>query len=174
MTTSAHLWAIGYDDQSRAEEVRNEILKLGTEHSLDLLDTAVAVRFFDGSLTLDGERFVIAELPRRSVARFFAGLILGAPPLSGAAAGALCRATSASSSDEIRIDEHVVVEVQRRMKLGTSVLFVLDREGDMDAILQGVRGLGGTVLKTTVDAERARLIQSALTPDPNVPERTGP
>jgi uncharacterized membrane protein len=174
MTISAHLWAIGYDDMSRAEDVRTEIRKLGVEHSLDLLDTAVAVRFHDGSLTLEGERFVIAELPRGSVARFFAGLILGAPPLSAAAAGALCRATSAGSSEEERIDEHVVVEVQRLMKPGTSVLFVLDREGDRDAILQGIRGLGGTVLKTTVDAEQVKRIQSALTPIPAVPERKNP
>jgi len=39
---------------------------------------------------------------------------------------------------------------------------VLDCEGDMEVILHGIRGLGGTVLKTNVDVERARLIQSTL------------
>ena len=48
------------------------------------------------------------------------------------------------------------------IKPGTSVLFVLDQEGDMDAILHAIRGLGGTVLKTNVDLERAKLIQSTL------------
>ena len=48
------------------------------------------------------------------------------------------------------------------MKPGTSALFVLDRVGDMDAILQGIRGLGGTVLKTNVDLKRAQLIQTTL------------
>jgi len=32
----------------------------------------------------------------------------------------------------------------------------------MDVILYRIRGLGGTVLKTNVDLERARLIQSTL------------
>jgi uncharacterized membrane protein len=32
----------------------------------------------------------------------------------------------------------------------------------MDAILHKIRGLGGTVLKTNVDVERAKLIQSTL------------
>jgi hypothetical protein len=32
----------------------------------------------------------------------------------------------------------------------------------MPAILQGIRGLGGTVIKTNVDLERAKLIQSTL------------
>ena len=48
------------------------------------------------------------------------------------------------------------------MKPGTSALFVLDAEGDMEMILHKIRGLGGTVLKTNVDVERAKLIQSAL------------
>jgi hypothetical protein len=33
--------------------------------------------------------------------------------------------------------------------------------------LRGIRGLAGTVLKTNVDAGRARLIQSTLTAFPN-------
>ncbi len=48
------------------------------------------------------------------------------------------------------------------MKPGTSALFVLDDEGDMEVILHKIRGLGGTVLKTNVNLERAKLIQSTL------------
>ena len=32
----------------------------------------------------------------------------------------------------------------------------------MDVILHAIRGLGGTVLKTNVDVERAKLIQATL------------
>jgi hypothetical protein len=35
----------------------------------------------------------------------------------------------------------------------------------MDVILHAIRGLGGTVLKTNVDIERAKLIQSTLLAD---------
>ena len=48
------------------------------------------------------------------------------------------------------------------MKPGTSALFVLDDDGDMEVILHTIQGLGGTVLKTNVDMERAKLIQSTL------------
>src|SRR5262249_8042658 len=91
------------------------------------------------------------------------GLALGAPPLSGAAVGALVRGTGACASTEVGIDDDFVCEVEKLMKPGTSTLFVLDREGDMPAILQGIRGLGGTVLKTNVNLERAKLIQCTLT-----------
>jgi hypothetical protein len=39
--------------------------------------------------------------------------------------------------------------------------------GDLEVILQAMRGLGGTVLKTNVDPERAQLIQSTLAAGPN-------
>ena len=43
-----------------------------------------------------------------------------------------------------------------------------DEVGDIDAILEAIRGLGGTVLKTNVDLERANLIQSTLTANARV------
>ena len=68
----------------------------------------------------------------------------------------------AAVSATVGIEDDFVRDVERLMKPGTSALFVLDSEGDMDVILHGIRGLGGTVMKTNVDVERARLIQSAL------------
>jgi uncharacterized membrane protein len=162
MTKVGHLWAIGYDDMGRAEQVRDEITRLGERHCLILLDTAVAVRYPDGSVTLDGEPFVAAiNLRGHTFASFLAGLALAAPPLTGAAVGSLVRGTGAAPA-KVGIDENFVSEVEALMKPGTSALFVLDQEGDMDAILQGIRGLGGTVLKTNVDLKRATLIRSTL------------
>jgi uncharacterized membrane protein len=51
------------------------------------------------------------------------------------------------------------------MKPGTSALLVLDEQGDLEVILHAIRGLGGTVLKTNVDLERAKLIQTTLQPE---------
>jgi uncharacterized membrane protein len=162
MIEGGHLWAIGYDDLERAEQVRAEITRLGEEHCLILLDTAVAVRYPDGSVTLNGEPFVcVPNFRGHTFASFLAGLALGAPPLTGPAVGALVRAAGGTAAD-VGIDDDFVNEVQALMKPGTSGLFVLDQEGDMDAILQGIRGLGGTVLMTNVDVKRAKLIQSTL------------
>jgi uncharacterized membrane protein len=163
MTRASHLWAIGYDNMDRAQQVRDQVARLGETHCLILLDTAVAVRYPDGTVTLNGEPFRdVPTFAGHPFARFLAGLALGAPPLTGAAAGALVRATGGSAA-EVGISEEFVCEVDALMKPGTSALFVLDQEGEMAAILQGIRGLGGTVLKTNVNIERAKLIQSTLT-----------
>jgi uncharacterized membrane protein len=166
MTKGDHLWAIGYDDIGRADEVRDEIARLGERHCLILRETAVVVRYPDGSVTLNGEPFVaVANFRGHGIARFLAGLALTAPPLSGGAVCNVLRAAGVASHD-VGFDDDFVSEVEDLMKPGTSALFVLDQEGDMDAILQGLRGLGGTVLKTNVDLERAKLIQSTLAAEP--------
>jgi uncharacterized membrane protein len=162
MTVDGHLWAVGFEDMERAEQVRAEITTLGERHFLILLNTAVVVRHPDGCVTLNGEPFVAAiNLTRHTFASFLAGLALGAPPLSGAAVGSLVTHTGGAAS-EVGIDKDFVGRVAKLMKPGSSALFVLDQDGDMAAILQGIRGLGGTVLKTNVDLKRAKLIQSTL------------
>ena len=135
MKSTEHLWAVGYDDMERANHVRDEIIRLGwVENSLLLTDLAVVVRHLDGSFTLDRERFPTGSN------------ILGA----------------SVAGDLGHIADDFVKDAQRLMKPGTSAIFVLDSAGDMDTILHAIRGLGGTVLKTNVDVERARLIQSTL------------
>jgi len=159
---SGHLWAVGFENMERAEQVRAEVAKLAERHCLVLIETAVAVRHPDGTVTLEGQPFIAPiQFKSHSFASFLAGLALGAPPLTGAAAGALVSSTGGPAA-EVGIRDDFIREVEVLMKAGTSALFVLDREGDMDGILQGIRGLGGTVLKTNVDVERAKLIQTTL------------
>jgi len=163
MTISGHLWAIGYDDMKRAAEVRDKIATLGWDkHYLILQDMAVVVRHPDGSFTLDREAFPVASnVAGLTLVGLLAGLVLGVP-LAGAAVGAMVGGVGTAMSAGVGIQGEFVRDVERLMKPGTSALFVLDNEGDMDVILRGIRGLGGTVIKTNVDVERARLIQSTL------------
>src|SRR5262245_8780918 len=164
MTKSEHLWAIGYDDMGRAEQVREEIIRLGWHTPyLDLLDVAVVVRHPDGSFTCNRERFpTVANLLGCTAVGFLAGLVLLAP-LTGATVGALLGgAGTAATVAAVGIGDDFVREVEGLMQPGTSALFVLDSEGDMEVILHGIQGLGGNVLRTRVDVERAMLSRSSL------------
>jgi uncharacterized membrane protein len=169
MTTSAHLWAVGFDDVGRADLVRDEITQLGwgTGHAskyLVLLDIAVVVRHPDGSITLDHKQFPrVANVLACSAAGFLAGLAVGAA-LTGATIGALVggAGSAAAAASIVGIRDEFVQEVEGLMKPGSSALFVLNDAADMEIILHALRGLGGTVLRTNVDLERARLIQSTL------------
>ena len=117
----------------------------------------MAVRYPDGLLILDGEPFhEMSEVPTRNATSFLAILALGAPPMTGAAVGRLLDSFGFTPAD-VGISDDFVRQLAHLIKPGTSVLFVLDEVGDLDAILRSIRGLGGTVLKTSVDVERARL-----------------
>ena len=169
MTSDQHLWAVAYDDMAGANQVRGEIVRLGwDENRLILNDVAVVVRHPDGSFTLDRERFPSAtNVLGASAVGFIAGLVIGVP-MVGAAIGAMVGgAGTALGVASAGISKDFVTDVQASMKPGTSALFVLDAGGDMDVILHTIRGLGGTVLKTNVDIERARLIQSTLAAPPH-------
>ena len=171
MKNGEHLWAVAYDDMERANQVRDEIVRLGWgETYLILKDVAVVVRHLDGSFTLDRERFPsAANVLGCSAVGFIAGLVLGVP-MVGAAIGAMVGGAGAALSvASAGISPDFVTDVQGSMKPGTSALFVLDAGGDMEVILHAIRGLGGTLLKTNVDVARARLIQSALAATPSGP-----
>ena len=165
MSGTKHLWAVGFDDVDGAHQVRDHIVRLGwVKNSLLLEDVAVVVRHLDGSFTLDRERFpATANVFGASAVGFLAGLVLGVPVI-GAAVGAMVGgAGTAMSAASAGIAEDFVKQAQALMTPGTSAIFVLDSAGDMDAILRAIHGLGGTVLKTNVDVEGARLIQATLT-----------
>ena len=166
--TGAHLWAIGYDDMARADQVRDEIKRLGwgsgrADKYLLLHDIAVVVRHSDGSFTFDRESFPgAANVLACTAVGFLAGLVLAAP-LTGASVGALLGgAGTAAMAAKAGVSDDFVRDVERLMQPGTSALFVLDDAVDMEVILHAIQGLGGTVLKTNVDPERAKLIQSTL------------
>jgi uncharacterized membrane protein len=163
MSARGNLWAVAFDDAGRAAQVHDELVKLDYENrSLVLRDVAVAVRYDDGTLTLNGDPFPDVTKVRTSpVARFLAAMALGAPPLSGAGVGSMFAIVGSTPAD-VGISDDFIRDVARLIEPGTSALFVLDEVGDMDAVLKGIRGLGGRVLRTSVDVQHAKRVQSAL------------
>jgi uncharacterized membrane protein len=167
MTAAAHLWAIGYDNMEQAEKVRDEITGLGWSSGqggkyMILLDIAVVVRHPDGSFRVNRTPFQgITNILACTAAGFLGGLVVAAP-LSGATIGALVGGIGSATVEHFAIEEDFIRAVEKMMKPGTSALFVLDEAGDMDVILHTIQGLGGTVVKTNVELERAKLIQATL------------
>jgi|ERR1043165_4225447 uncharacterized membrane protein len=167
MSTKAHLWAVGFDDVARADQVREKITELGwgagrADKYLVLLDIAVVIRRPDGSFLFKPEHNGAAEnIVGTTILGCLAGLMFGAP-VTGAAIGTLLGGVGVATNAAVGIDDNFVREVKALMQPGSSFLFVLDEVGDMDVILHAIRGLGGKIVKTNVDLDQAKLIQSAL------------
>jgi uncharacterized membrane protein len=168
MKEPVHLWAIGYDEVDRASAVREEITRLAwgpgqAGRYLILLDAAVVVRHPDGTFTLNREPFPgVANILSCSAVGFLAGLVVAAP-LTGATIGAFIGgAGTLALAAESGIKPDFIQDVEKMMNPGSSALFLVDEAGDMEVILHTIHGLGGKVLKTNVDLERAKLIQTTL------------
>ena len=137
-----------------------------------MLDIAILSRLADGSYTLNREPFsVTGNIFASGTLGFLAGLAL-AVPMTGAAIGALLGTAASAVANSVGIEDAFISDVKRLMKPGTSALLVLDEQGDMEVILHSIRGLGGTVLKTNVDLELAKLIQTTLSAKLAAPDET--
>jgi uncharacterized membrane protein len=164
---AAHLWAIAYDDPGQAEYARAQVTALaGAGQNLLLLDVAILTRTTDGSYTLNRELFPLtSNISAGRTLGFLAGLALAAP-MTSAAVGALLGTAASTVANAVGIEDAFIQDVEWNMKPGTSAVLVLDDQGDLEVILHAIRGLGGTVLKTNVDLERAKLIQATLSAEP--------
>jgi uncharacterized membrane protein len=130
---------------------------------LRLLDIAVLVRPVDGALLFDGKTLVSERHPTQfRTLGILAGFALAVPLLSDAAVARSFDSSPTEVANSLGIDEEFKESIGAIMRPGTSALLVLDVAENINSILSGLRGLGGTVLKTNVDIERAELVQSTL------------
>jgi uncharacterized membrane protein len=166
MNSVENLWAVAFDDPNRAAQVRAELQVLEEDHFLLIEDMAVVVREPDGTFWVDRARFpYLGNIASCGLAGFLAGLVVLAP-FTGAAIGTLVGGAGSAIASRVGITEDFIREVQGLMKPGTSALFLLDLGGDMKVVDYRIRGLGGTVLKTNVNPERAKEVQAALAASP--------
>ncbi len=156
------LVVIGYDNEFRADEVRLELVKMQKDYLLDLEDAVVAVKKADGKVKLHQA----TSLPTAgAMGGGFWGLLIGTiflNPLLGAAVGAAAGATAGALSD-VGINDNFMKELGGTLKPGSSALFVLVRKATPDKVLDAVKGMGGTVLKTSLSHEDEAKLQAVLT-----------
>lgn len=155
------LVVIGFDDETRAEEVRVELRKLQREYLIDLEDAVVAVKNADGTVKLHQSY----NLPAAgAVGGGFWGLLIGTlflSPLLGVVAGAAAGAVAGALTD-VGIDDDFMKELAATLRPGSSALFVLVRKATPDKVLEAVQGTGGKVLKTSLSHDDEVKLQAAL------------
>ena len=82
-------------------------------------------------------------------------------PLAGAAIGAASGAIGGALSD-VGLNDTWMKETAAAIQPGTAALFVLVRKVTADKVLEGLKGEGGTVMKTSLDHTKEAALQAAL------------
>ncbi len=155
------LVVIAFPTEAKAEEVRQKLLAMQKEYLIELGDAVIAVKDAQGRIKLNQ---LINTTAVGAVSGAFWGSLIGLiflMPLAGAAIGAASGTLGGYLSD-IGIDDKWMKDIATAIQPGTVALFVLVRKVTADKVLEGLKGEGGTVMKTSLDHTKEAALQAAL------------
>jgi uncharacterized membrane protein len=155
------LLVIAFSSEQKAEEVRQKLFNMQKEYLIELGDAVVAVKQPDGQIKLN-QLFNTTAIG--GVSGMFWGALIGLifmMPLAGAALGAASGAVSGALTD-FGIEDKFMKDVAEVVPPGGAALFVLVRKMTTDKVLEGLKGAGGTVLRTSFDKSKDDAIRAAL------------
>jgi uncharacterized membrane protein len=155
------LIVIAFPTEAKAEEVRQKLLAMQKEYLLELGDAVIAVKDAQGHVKLNQ---LLNTTAVGAVGGAFWGTLIGLiflMPLAGAALGAASGAIGGALTD-VGIDNKFMKDTAAAIQPGTAALFVLVRKVTADKVLEGLKGEGGTILKTSLDHTKEAALQAAL------------
>jgi uncharacterized membrane protein len=155
------LIVIVFPTEAKAEEVRQKLLSMQKEYLIELGDAVIAVKDAQGRIKLNQ---LLNTTAAGAVSGTFWGALIGLiflMPLAGAALGAASGAIGGALTD-IGIDDKWIKETAAAISPGSAALFVLVRKLTADKVLEGLKGEGGTVLKTSLDHTKETALRDAL------------
>ncbi|SFJ97229.1 DUF1269 domain-containing protein [Methylocapsa palsarum] len=159
------LLVIAFPSEQKAEEVRSKLLEMQKEYVIALGDAVVAVKHEDGSIKLNQ---LINTTAIGAASGAFWGTLIGLiflMPVVGAAVGAASGAIGGKLSD-FGIDDNFIKEVSAAISPGSAALFLLVKKMTTDKVLEDLKGVGGTVLRTSFDKTKEEAIRAALAGNP--------
>lgn len=157
----SELIAIIYPSEQKAEEVRQRLLKLQSEYLITLSDAVIAVKTDQDKVKLNQ---MVNTTAVGAASGSFWGVLIGVlflNPLVGVAVGAASGALAGALTD-YGIKDSFMKELTAGVQPGSAVLFVLIKQMTADKVLREIQDAGGTVLKTSLDDSKEKLLRDAL------------
>jgi len=152
---------IAFASEQKAEEVREKILEMQKEYLIELGDAVVAVKDDKGRVKLN-------QLLNTTAAGALSGAIWGTligliflAPLVGTAIGAASGALGGKLTD-VGINDQFMKDAASALQPGAAGLFLLVRKMTTDKVLADLRGVGGTVMRTSFDETKEAALREAL------------
>jgi len=162
----ATLVAIGYPDQSTAEQARQTVQQLEAELIIQADQVAAISRDPDGKYHVTTTHGGASASGGAAWGGFW-GLLFGLlffVPFAGLALGAGFGALFGHLGEK-GIDKAFQEQVRDQLKPGTSALFLVIEQATPDKATAALEQYGGTVIKTSLSDEDTKKLQEALTPD---------
>jgi uncharacterized membrane protein len=158
----SQLVAITFDDEAQAGRALQSLRQLEQQGRLRLDDAAVVVKDKTGAVGTADEASSAAE-PGAVVGGVIRALLAFLFPVAGAAFGVgLTGVASAGVLLNEGVDQSFVREVQAALRPGSSELFVVAREADVEALVAGLAPYRGTLRQTNLRTDVEESLRRAL------------
>jgi uncharacterized membrane protein len=157
----AHLIAIVFDNMEEAAQVRETLRKGQKSDLITLDDSAIVVRDEEGKLHVKNE--VDRGVKIGALWGSLIGLLIGGLffPFWGLAMGVLGGAAIGRMVGD-HVGQDFVKEVGETMQPGSSAIFYIFRQGDVDAAVAALRPYKGKVVHTTLSTEAEESLRGEL------------
>ncbi len=162
----ATLIAIGYPDQTTAEDARQTVQRLEADLIIQADQVAAISRDPDGKYHVTTTHGGASAGGGAAWGGFW-GLLFGLlffVPFAGLALGAGFGALFGHLGEK-GIDKQFQEQVRDQVKPGTSALFMIIEKATPDKAVAALEHYGGTVIKTSLSDEDTAKLQEALTPE---------
>jgi uncharacterized membrane protein len=153
---------IAFDSEEKAEEVRTKILEMQQEYLIDIGDAVIATRNDKGRIKLNQ---LFHTTGAGALSGAFWGMLIGwifLLPFVGAAVGAAGGALGGALTDVGISDNQMKQAAQDALQPGKAGLFLLIRKMTTDKVLADLKGVGGTVIRTSFDHAKENALKEAL------------
>ena len=155
------LLVIEFPSEAKAEGVRETLLAMQKEYLIELGDAVVAVKEANGRVKLNQ---LFQPVAQGAASGALWGSLIGLlfmMPLAGAALGAASGALGGKLAD-LGINDEFMRQVARTLQSGNAALFLLIRKMTTDKVLAALRGVGGTVMRSSFDETKEEALREAL------------
>lgn len=152
---------IEFSSEEKAKGVREILLAMQKEYLLELGDAVIAVRDPNGRVKLNQ---LLQPGKQGAVSGALWGSLIGLlflNPLARVAHDAAASALGGKLTD-LGINDDFMREAARTLRSGNAALFLLIRKMTTDKVLSGLRGVRGTILRTSFDETKGEALQAAL------------
>ena len=157
----ADLVVIAFESEQKAESVRTHVLELQQSYLIELGDAAIAVKDAHGRIRLNQ---LLDTTAGGALSGGFWGLLIGClflSPLLGAAIGAASGALAGALTD-FGVNDEFMTKIAEVLQPGSAALFLLVRKMTTDKVIEDLAGMGGTVLRTSLNHEQEQKLRDAL------------
>ena len=158
------LIVLAFDSETKAEQARDTLKRLQSQHLITLEDAAVVVRRQDGKVKV---KQAVSLVGAGALGGAFWGMLIGLifwMPWLGLAIGALSGAVAAGLTD-IGVDDKFIKEVGNTIEPGHSALFLLVREVTMDKVEDELKQFNPKVLQTSLSKEAEEKLKAMFAAD---------